>query len=58
MLSLTATYDDLLRNAKILMVSVEPGKLTRFHLCLKYERPHGKTNNLHRRKQRRRSASR
>ena len=26
MLSLKATYDELLRNAKVLMVSVEPGK--------------------------------
>ena len=26
MLSLKATYDELMRNAKVLMVSVEPGK--------------------------------
>ena len=37
------------RNFRVMVTAVEP-KI--------YEPPHGKTNNLHRRKQRRRSASR
>ena len=34
------------------------GRQTRIHYVSSFEPPHGKTNNLHRRKQRRRSASR